>query len=60
MLYLCNGFEKMKKNYIHPTIEITPFYALTALCESGGEGNINHGGNPWDDAHSPRKRTEVF
>ena len=50
----------MKKNYTQPTIEMTPFYALTALCESGGGGNINHGGNPWDDAHSPRKRTDVF
>jgi hypothetical protein len=48
----------MKKNYNHPTIEIMNICMLNTLCESGG--NIKNGGDPWNDAHAPRKRTDVF
>ena len=55
---------KMKKNYIYPTIEILPFCALNALCESGEEtnglGGGDNGKNPWTGAMAPPRRMQPF
>lgn len=43
----------MKKKYTYPTIEILPFYAVTALCTSP-EGNVGGGEDPEAVGRSPR------
>ena len=59
--YLCTLFEKMmKKLYIQPTLEILPFRAMTALCESGeGGDNVGGGLDPEEYGRSPH-RAPVF
>ena len=52
----------MKKQYIQPTLEILPFRAMTALCESGEGGapvSIGGGGDPEGLGRVPH-RTAVF
>jgi hypothetical protein len=52
----------MKKIYTYPIIEIQPFCAMTALCESevqDGLGGGNTGANPWTGGRAPR-RTAPF
>ncbi len=52
----------MKKLYIQPTLEILPFRAMTALCESGeggASGSIGGGGDPEGLGRAPH-RTAVF
>lgn len=47
-------FETVKKKYTYPTIEILPFYAVTALCTSP-EGNVGGGNDPEAVGRSPQQ-----
>ena len=52
----------MKKLYIQPTLEILPFRAVTALCESGeggAPGSVGGGGDPEGLGRVPQ-RAAVF
>jgi hypothetical protein len=50
----------MRKNYITPIIEILPFCALNALCESNLSGIISDTGNDAELYGRAPRRTEVF
>ena len=57
----------MKRNYIHPSLEIMPMGTMVALCASGDGGGTNetiggggNGGNPWTTGMMPPRRTPAF